>query len=446
MSTLATNITQLSVTFPPVFTTTQPNIDPFISSHKNVLSIELYENEKHLRKLPQYPNRVAREDLTSNSVCLELEVLNASQGPIHIGNLGRPFRGSPEDLERNTLLIHRIRKLVSEDAARQPEDRIDCVEIGPDPWPEHLRALDGLSPKHLRVDAGIMEEIDVIELDNLSTKFKLESLCISSVVNDWLNTNPSSETPEGPTPGEQRFIHRFPEFLTHVKSLTLNWCHNIFFEGTNLPTHLRQLKIIGNNAMDMFIFAVDHIPNASEQLENVFIYTDPQYDMSQAFWLNDFRERLGRCKGLKELTLIVADHYEARATRYGDLVARYPGEPEGEDASDPFDVALSRSLPNSIERLEFHCSNSEPMLADLDLWIEAAKDPAWLPCLKSIHIRTYDPEMDKLQAGEKQTPTVNAGRDKKISESIQRVYAALKKREPPVEVSEAQALALQYSS
>ena len=442
MSTMATKITQLSATFPPTFTTCEPNSDPFISSRKNVLSIDLDENEKHIKpsgKLPEYyPKGVIREDLTSNSVRLELEAFNASQGPVHIYRyLGHPFQDSPEGLERNTLLIRRIRRLVSEDAARQPEDRIDYVEIGPDPWPEHLHALDGLSPKHLRVDAGIMEEIDVIELDNLNTKFKLESLWISSVANDSFNSNPPSENSIGSTPSKQQSNHRFPEFFTHVKSLTLDYCCNLFFEGTNLPTHLRQLKIIGNNAMDMFIFAIDHIPNASEQLENVFIYTDPRYDMSNAFWLDDFRERLGMCKGLKELTLIVADHYEARAARYANLVARYPrppGEPEGEDGSDPFDVALSRSLPNSIEKLEFHCSNSEPMLADLDLWIEDAKDPEWLPRLKYIHICTYDTQMDELQIGEKQITTVNTGRDKKISEKIQRVYEVLKKRDPPVEV------------
>ena len=110
-----------------------------------------------------YPQRV-REDLTTNSVRQELEAFNTSQGPVHFS--GRPFK----ELERNTLLIHRIRKIASEDAAKQPEDRIDCVEIGPEPWPEHLRALDGLFPKHLQVDAGCLEQINVFELDKLRFK------------------------------------------------------------------------------------------------------------------------------------------------------------------------------------------------------------------------------------------------------------------------------------
>ena len=367
-----------------------------------MLSIDLAENQNRLivetsDGSPRYLKQVPREDLTSNSVRLELEAFKASQGPVHIHKV----RDSPEDLERNTLLIHRIRKLVSEDAARQPEDRIDCVEIGPEPWPEHLRALDGLSPKHLRVYAGFMEQIDVVELDKLNTKFKLESLCISGVGIDWSNRK------------------RFPEFFTHVKSLILNVCCSITFKGTNLPAHLRQLKIVGNNAMDMFIHAVDNMPNVSEQLEKVFIYTDPQLDMSQAFWLDDFRERLGRCKGLRELTLVVADDYEARAAR---------------DSSDPFDVALSRSLPKNIEGLEFHCSNSEPMLADLDLWIEPAKDPEWLPRLKYIHICTYKAEMDEFRYRGQSMPAVNTGRDRMFSEKIRGFYEVLKCRDPLVEV------------
>ena len=190
--------------------------------------------------------------------------------------------------------------------------------------------------------------------------------------------------------------------------------------------------------MDMFIYAVDNLPNVSEHLEKVLIYTDPRLDMSYAFWLDDFRERLGRCKGLKDLTLVIADDYEARAAKHADLVARFPsppGEPKGEDGSDPFDVGLSRSLPNGIERLEFHCSNSEPMLADLDLWIEAAKDPKWLPCLKYIHISTYDAETDEFRLDNgKPKMRVDTGRDKIFSEKIRRVYEVLKRRDPPVEV------------
>ena len=146
------------------------------------------------------------------------------------------------------------------------------------------------------------------------------------------------------------------------------------------------------------------------------------------------------CKGLKELTLIIADDYEARAANYANMVAQYhrvPGEPEGENGSDPFDVGLSRSLPNSIERLEFHCSNSEPMLADLDLWIEAAKDPEWLPRLKNIHIRTCDVETDNLRIRlqtDKPRTVVDTGRDRMFSEKIWRVYEVLKSRSPPVEV------------
>jgi len=367
-------------------------------------------------------------------------MFQASQAPVHFQKYpGQSIQDSPEELERNSLLIYRIRKIASEDAAKEPEDRIDCIEIKPEPWPEHLRALDGLKPKHLRVEAGIQESVDVFELDKINTKFELESLSISSVAFDLYRpvpiptsiTNPSSEpSPTVPTIRKPQYEHRFPEFFTHVKSLTLHYCCGIRFDGINLPAHLRQLKIIGNNAMDMFISAVDNLPNVGEHLENVFIYTNPNLDMSLAFWLPDFRERLGRCKGLKELTLIIADDYEARTANY-----KAPVEPGGVNLSDPFDVGLSGSLPNNIERLEFHCSNSEPMVADLDLWIEAAKDPEWLPRLKYIHISTYDVETDnlRLRMGKPMTP-VDTERDKKISEKIWRVYEVLKSRDPAVEV------------
>jgi len=433
MSTVASRVTQLSATFPPVFTNRKSNFDPFISSCKNVLAIDLVENENSDNpiqtsdKVQGYPKRVLREDLTSDAVRVEREMLKASQGPVHIRE--RDWLPSAEQLDRNTLLIHRIRKVVSEDAARQ-EDRIDCVEIGPEPWPEHLRALDGLSPKHLRVNAGFEETIDVFELDKLSTKFKLESLCISDVVEDWSTT---SDT----------YLHSandpsFPEFFTHVTSLTLHYCHSLSFRGTNLPAHLRQLKIIGNDSMDMFILAMDKMPNASEQLEKVLIYTKPALDMHR-FRLNDFRERLERSKGLKELTFIVADDYEARVAKCADFTARYPptpGNPKWKDPSAPFDVGLARSLPDSIERLEFHCTNSEPMLADLDLWIEAAKDPDWLPRLKYIHICVYQPEMDTFHPCTKPARTVDIGRDRIFSEKSRRVYEVLKSRDPPVEVGQ----------
>ena len=429
MSTFARKITHLSVTSPPTFTTSETIIDPFISSRKNVLSIDLFENQTHF---PRYSKQLEepREDLTSDSVRVELEAFKASQGPVHILDLGwRPFRATAEILERNVLLIHRIRNIVSEDAAKQPEDRIDCIEIGPEPWPEHLRALDGLSPKHLRVDAGFTEEIDVFELDKLNTKFKLDSLYFTNVSENWSEPIPTSHTnlsSESFMDPKLQYNDRFPEFFSHVRSLSLEYCYSISFEGTNLPTHLRQLRIIGNNAMDMFISAVDNIPNANEQLEKVLIYTDPCFDMSLAFRTADFRERLGRCKGLKELTLVVADDDdpETRATRWksSDL--------------DHFDVGLSKSLPNSIERLEFHCSNSESMLADLDLWLEAAKDPEWLPRLKYIHICTYEAGKDKFRLRDKRMRTVDEGRDRMFLEKIQKVYEALKSRilSPFVEV------------
>src|SRR5260221_12809454 len=88
MSTVASKIEQLSLTFPPILPTSENDIDPFVSSRKNVLSINLDESQNHTRpiqtsdKVTAYPKRV-REDLTTDSVRQELEAFNTSQGPVH---------------------------------------------------------------------------------------------------------------------------------------------------------------------------------------------------------------------------------------------------------------------------------------------------------------------------------------------------------------------------
>jgi len=80
MSTVASKISQLSITFPPIFATSKPDIDPFISSRKNVLSIDLDRAQNHawpIQASEKFPNQV-REDFTSNSVRQELEMFKAS--------------------------------------------------------------------------------------------------------------------------------------------------------------------------------------------------------------------------------------------------------------------------------------------------------------------------------------------------------------------------------
>ena len=86
MFTVSSRVTRLSATFPQVFMNCNHNLDPFVSSCKNVLAIDLVEIEnpdnpiQTSDKVRGYPKRVLREDLTSDSVRMEREMLKASPG------------------------------------------------------------------------------------------------------------------------------------------------------------------------------------------------------------------------------------------------------------------------------------------------------------------------------------------------------------------------------
>ncbi|PPQ83754.1 hypothetical protein CVT26_007528 [Gymnopilus dilepis] len=212
-------------------------------------------------------------------------------------------------------MLPKIRSVVGADLQRPLEERIDSVLWYVDySWePEDVlwEALDGLSPKHLHLVCGMWnaEDCNVEPLDEL---------------------------------------------------------HN----GSNLvpphATRLKQLRILGNNASDLFILAIDDklnpdLRNTLEVLEVSTIGNSTNLDYVLDLEPRDFRDRLRKCIRLRELRYATGCENSA-------------------------DVDLAPYIPPSVEHLSLKFKRSRPLLADMDTWIRHASDPTWLPHLKSFKL------------------------------------------------------------
>ncbi|KAF9524101.1 hypothetical protein CPB83DRAFT_861889 [Crepidotus variabilis] len=470
----------LSLAHPPKISELEIVPDPWVSSSNKILKIDLSLNEHG----PRYePEGEQLEDFESQAFHDELGNLIEEQKSCPTLVLRTTSR---EDLVmRNEMLARRLRKIVAQDCALPKTERIDAVEIGPDPESYAYSALDGISPKHIKLSSGFAEEIHAEEIENLFYPWEeIESAEIVSECMGW-HWN-SFLSPKGSITHASAIA--FPEFISRVKSLQLTYCHQFRFRAKHLPMEMVNFKIIGNDAMSAFCNAFDNIPGFNDRLQRLHLASnDSQCESGDAF---DFKERLQECTAIRDLFLALGDQprpiaedslgeqspgstsltgtvYDMPLDDYHDgedediegfdenmanvsedetfnaekeRRQHLPGRPTGRywnyfyevnQSERDNDTRLSLFIPSSIEFLSFHCSSSDAMFKDLDYWIDAAKNDTWLPNLKQITIRPDGPLIDRLmekkvEGNEKQLKDMEA--------KIEQIYASLKKRKSRVVV------------
>ncbi|KAF9528101.1 hypothetical protein CPB83DRAFT_356376 [Crepidotus variabilis] len=402
--------------------------------------------------IPQIPTQATpeKEDVKSEAFLSEFASLEEEQKdypPITQDQVGYHSHG-PEDEEfwtRNVMIIRRLRKIVAEDQKLPAEKRIDAVEIGPDPWPEHLLALDGLSPKHFAVYAGFEEEGDVGAIDQLKKPWsELKSLELNNI-GGWLQSGDEESDELSGIP--------YPKFISQIESLTLNYCYGFLFTAKHPPVNVKRLKVIGDDATNTFCAAVENFSGLSSNLETLYLTSNTYQEYDTVL---ELRQSLVKCTKLRDLTLNLGGEYvvedrkavlaEYKAAKQAKEERKASGneanedeDPESDDEDDALDhhedndTGLCPFIPNSLETLSFHCSLSNTMIQDLDLWIEHSADADWLPNLKRITIRPDGPHLDL------QTPHISRLKFEddptqltKFTTKVERVFENLRKRQVPV--------------
>ena len=256
-------------------------------------------------------------------------------------------------LNENLRMIKKLRKFVKEDLQKAPSERIDSVllyaDYSDEPTTKLWHALDGLAPKHLELIASVdCEDCHVEPLNTLKHQWNdLESLTLHNIC-------------------EPNFLTRAPNVFSQISSLTLDHCCSIEDFPIAL-TGLKHLRILENNACDMFGNAVDNIPSdMTNGLEVLEIESTNGCDFACAYDPQDFRDRLRKCTNLSEFRL---------AASYRDSL----------------DTDLASYIPPFVEKLALRFTRSLPFLHDIDDWIMHACDRTWLPYLGSFQL-TVDPE------------------------------------------------------
>jgi hypothetical protein len=254
-------------------------------------------------------------------------------------------------LEEVLKMMDNLKQFVEADARKPPSECIDSVQWNVDyedePTEEMWEILNGLSPpKHLKLVAGFFEDCDVEPLKAFQHQWNdLETLCLDSISNYDFMENP-------------------PSVFSRISSLTLDHCSGLDF----LPpaaTRLRHLRILENNACDMFIHAVNHNPHFAQVLEVLEIASTNSCDFPH-YKPQDFRDCIQKCANLREFR--VAAGYR-----------------------DSLDTDLASYIPPPVEKLALRFTRSLPFLHDIDDWINYGSDKTWLPRLKSFQL-TIDPE------------------------------------------------------
>jgi hypothetical protein len=249
-------------------------------------------------------------------------------------------------------MIKKLKQFVEEDMQKVPSQRIDSVllyaDFSDEPTAKLWHALDGLSPNHLDLYASAdCEDCHVEPLDTLKHQWDdLESLTLRNIC-------------------EPDFMTRAPNIFSQISSLTLDHCCCIEDFPITL-TGLKHLRVLENNACDMFGNAVDNIPNLTNVLEVLEIKSTNDCDFACAYDPQDFRDRLRKCMNIWKFRL---------AASYRDSL----------------DTDLASYIPPFVGKLTLRFTRSLPFLHDIDDWIMHACDRTWLPHLKSFQL-TVDPE------------------------------------------------------
>jgi hypothetical protein len=190
----------------------------------------------------------------------------------------------------------------------------------------------------------------------------------------------------------------FPKnIFSQVPCLILSYCGQNYFSGL---VNLKILRATENASMDAFMQIFDDNPIA-KVLEILEISSPSPYDLSNKYVIKHFRARLKRCSQLRELTLRLNIFH---------------------------DTGHAASFPQSVEKLEFCGSTSCGLLRDLGNWVHLARQPTWLPQLKSICVR-FDTTLNKRWLEETQPSTVEMAKLEKRRDDL---YRLLEGRKPPV--------------
>ncbi|KAF9532618.1 hypothetical protein CPB83DRAFT_847077 [Crepidotus variabilis] len=405
-------VIKIAAFLPPEVITELNHLDPFISSNRYILKIDL--------EMDDISDRHVLEPI--KNIETELAALQAEQSAHQIratsitsemdqgsGN-NRVLRKIPRSRKaRKELLIRRLCEIVAADRELPREARIDAIEIGPEPYRPYYQAIDGLSPKHVKLTAGFEGAVMFDDIESFFYPWDdIESAVISGEAEGWWLE--SFRTPKGETQNPDSTC-AYPEFITRIKSLTLHYCEGFNFSARYLPVQMVNFKIVGIDALSTFCRAFERIPGLSERLQRLHLTSN-----RGCFEWVYFRQCLRECSSISYLFLALGDdekYYNARPSPVRDN-----------------DTKLLSSFPPFVETLSFHCSTSHEMLVDLDSWIDATSQSGWLPQLKEITIQSNGPQLDRLPGEE--IPKVSPERRNLFQRKIDRIYINLQSRSPPV--------------
>ncbi|PPR06264.1 hypothetical protein CVT24_000936 [Panaeolus cyanescens] len=313
-----------------------------------------------------------------------------------------PHRSYPEP-PNNTQTKHRLdtlKQFVAAQLELPQSSRVDTI-IFDDPAPTELLAIDGLSFKHLVLKAGVIEEVDLTAVAQLTTPWKsIESVRLVGVCSRLIvDRRPSS--------GSEK--EQWTAIPPSIKTLQLDLATSSFdFMHPEGGLHsLQNLKLVDNYAVDLFCKAWRQLPNFISKIQVLHIISTNGCDLGW-YRLEDFRRRLRASTNVKTLLIALAKKVD-------------------------IDINLADFIPPSVENLSFHFTKSDAMLQDLDTWIERARDPGWLPNLKCIKLgANAEWQGYKYQ----KYPHLHGAyiQDPRFEEKIQDVIQALLQRNPPIKV------------
>lgn len=387
MPIVHTTVVVVSHRGPPEITTSDVEVDIFTSGHRRILYVDCTPLDPHDVANPQHqpnddwmkkePGAMSADELAFFQQVKENRLEIKQEGeemnlmdvdekvkPEDISRITKRFRiigdsqepsgsnaeglgrATPADDSPDGILLNYLRQIVHLDLQRPLTDRIDTVRIKR-PERDHWLALNGLQPKHLTLidcsdTVGNLSSLDLLE----HRWTGLESLRLEDISEllwdpeDWATS------------------------VNTVSAITLSYCTSLRLLPPGGFPNLTKLRIIENDALAMFAVAGDKLSGFSKRLEVLYLQSTNgvrvNFDDNNTHTLR-FRDRLRKCKQLKDLTLILAR---------GDQ-----------------DIGLIPLLPASLENFQFHCSCSLGMLDDLEDWIKKPADRKWLPNLKSLTFR-----------------------------------------------------------
>ncbi|TFK60049.1 hypothetical protein BDN72DRAFT_850891 [Pluteus cervinus] len=267
---------------------------------------------------------------------------------------GTPPLGTPKDAQHVLLAGReykepktedekaRVAGLVKQDGTVYPPIDVVAVEVTfLHEQGSVCLGLDGLKPRGLVVECGVLEEYTFGDLEKLKTRWPLEHLWISGCIDP---IQPIYES---------------------VTSLGLYYCAGVTFTPSWPFKALRELMIAENDAASMFVgIALNSLKNPGAL--KVLRLSSGAYDWTKAYEPCDFVEALKACPAIETL--------EIKTETIFDGV--------GEDGREHVFVT---SLPQSLQHLRFR--GPPEMIEYLPDWIRLASDPHWLPNLQTITFR-----------------------------------------------------------